>query len=269
MKIDEDFIADINHILFQHGEKVEQAFAEKNKEVISSDEDDIKIPLDLSLSESICHELKRFNKKIISEEDYDFENLQSDFCFVLDPLDGSYNFYRGFPVFCISLGIFQNGFPSYGFIYDILQGTIIHGSKSLGSYMIQKKYFYEPSPVWPEDQRNAISVSETESAEKATFATGFPSKFGREIVEDQKFIGNLKSFKKIRMIGSAATSISNVATGIFDVYYEKGIYVWDVAAGIPIVLGAGGFANYRFINNEGRMTVFTSNKKLSHIYINL
>ena len=135
--------------------------------------------------------------------------------------------------------------------------------------MIQKKYFYEPSPVWPEDQRNAISVSETESAEKATFATGFPSKFGREIVEDQKFIGNLKSFKKIRMIGSAATSISNVATGIFDVYYEKGIYVWDVAAGIPIVLGAGGFANYRFINNEGRMTVFTSNKKLSHIYINL
>ena len=85
-----------------------------------------------------------------------------------------------------------------------------------------------------------ISVSRTKNKNEAVLATGFPS--GRDYSKKslEKFIINVQSYKKIRMLGSAALMLAYVSCGFFDVYYEEDIYIWDVAAGLSLVSEAGG-----------------------------
>ena len=79
---------------------------------------------------------------------------------------------------------------------------------------------------------------------KATLATGLPAKgsFNKESMSELS--NELVSWKKVRMIGSAAMSCAYVASGKFDQYQEKGIFLWDIAAGLSIIKAAGG--NYTF-----------------------
>ena len=94
---------------------------------------------------------------------------------------------------------------------------------------------------------------------KASLTTGFPAS---ETIDSQyNFLDDLKGWKKIRMFGSAALSCAYVASGKCDYYAEKGVYLWDFAAGICLVNEAGGKAEFTLIDDE-RYSVIFSNGKL-------
>ena len=101
-----------------------------------------------------------------------------------------------------------------------------------------------------------INVSDISEKSKASLTTGFPASI--TIKESETFLKDLDSWKKIRMFGSAALSCAYVASGRCDCYLEKGVYIWDIAAGISLVQEAGGTANYEEIG-AGRYEVRFSN----------
>ena len=115
--------------------------------------------------------------------------------------------------------------------------------------------------AWLNGQK--ISVSQVDDKEKAILATGFPSRtdFSDEAMES--VIKDLQTYKKIRMIGSAAMAICYVACGRVEAYYEKGIMLWDIAGGIPVVLGAGGQSDIEKVSPAGSYNILMSNGKLT------
>ena len=94
--------------------------------------------------------------------------------------------------------------------------------------------------------------------------TGLPAHMD---LNDNKLTANfwspLLTFSKVRMIGSAAMSLVNVASGKADCYIEHEIMIWDVAAGIALVEGAGGKVIYSYGSRENSMNVIATNKNLN------
>jgi len=197
--------------------------------VLSSVYKDIKTQADLEMNDCIIQILKSTSIPIISEETDEIIDVKPDRLWIIDPLDGTFNFSRGFPCSGISISLWENNEPILGVIKNIFEDSTFSCSLNRGSYK----------------DGIAIKVSEINELNKATLATGFPS--GASYLTDDltAFIKNVQSFKKVRAIGAASLMLTYVSAGIFDVYYEKDIYLWDVAAGLAIVKEAGGEIYYR------------------------
>ena len=130
-----------------------------------------------------------------------------------------------------------------GVVYNFNNEELYAAAKELGCYL--------------NDSRAA--VSNIDNKNKASLTTGFPAS---ETIESQyDFLEDLKGWKKIRMFGSAALSCAYVASGKCDYYAEKGVYLWDFAAGICLVKEAGGDVEFTLIDDE-RYAVRFSNGKL-------
>ena len=104
-----------------------------------------------------------------------------------------------------------------------------------------------------------ITVSSITEKNKASLTTGFPA--SETVDSSYDFLDELKGWKKIRMFGSAALSCAYVASGKCDFYAEKGVFLWDFAAGIILVKEAGGKVEFLKLDNE-RYSVKISNGKL-------
>ena len=144
---------------------------------------------------------------------------------IIDPLDGTVNFARHIPAFCVSIAAYKKGAPLLGVVYQPMTDELFIAEKGKGATLNGKK----------------ISVSKASSLEETLIATGFPY----NVQEDPlKCISLLSSFLKkgcpIRRIGSAALDMAYTAAGRFDAYYETGIKPWDVAAGALLIEESGG-----------------------------
>jgi len=195
---------------------------EKNK--------DIKILGDTE-SEAIIvsHLLQHTSHPILSEESGLSSPLQANEPFwIVDPLDGSFNFHRGIPMACISVALWRDREPLLGVIYDFLRDELFEGI--VGGQVT--------------GNNKPLAVSAVIDTSKATLATGFPLHRDYSKAELTLFVQQVQHFKKIRMIGSAALSLAYVASGRFDAYEENGICLWDVAAGIALVKAAGGVVQF-------------------------
>ena len=191
---------------------------------------EVKAKVDVVLEKMILPPLLETGISVLSEESgYIHNDDDSDYMFCLDPLDGTFNFLKGVGPSAISIALYKEGVPDeyiFGVIYNLSTQELIWGGKNLGSYCNGIK----------------ISVSETERMSEAVFFTGFPARFDFDL--DNKLLWDLyKNVAKVRMIGSAAVSLVNVALGKGDAYFEEKIMMWDVAAGIAIVEGAGGIVD--------------------------
>ena len=155
--------------------------------------------------------------------------LENQYNWILDPLDGSYNYYRNIPIYCISLSLWYGIKPVLGVIFDLNQQDIYHGIIGEDAYKNDSK----------------ISVSKTKKRSDSVLATGFPVNFSYTDSNIESFLDKIKNFKKIRLIGSAAMSLAYLACGKFDAYHEKDIMIWDVSAGIAIVESAGGEVKFK------------------------
>jgi myo-inositol-1(or 4)-monophosphatase len=110
-----------------------------------------------------------------------------------------------------------------------------------------------------------MKVSEVAEKNQAVLFTGFPSysDFSKNGLEN--FVKKIQDFKKIRHIGSASLSLAYVASGKADAYYENGIMLWDVAAGLALVEAAGGKIEFTYLKNSEKKyqyEVFASNDKI-------
>ncbi len=144
---------------------------------------------------------------------------------VIDPLDGTVNFARGIPNFCVSIAACKNGKPILGVIFQPMTNELFIAEKGKGAFLNDKPLF----------------VSKVKSLDHSLIATGFPYNIDQNPMNCMQILSSfLKKGCPIRRIGSAAMDLAYLAAGRFDTYYETGIKPWDVSAGILIVEEAGG-----------------------------
>jgi myo-inositol-1(or 4)-monophosphatase len=211
---------------------------------------EIKSTADNLLDEKIISILKPLGYTVLTEESgLIIAKSQSNYWFIIDPLDGTYNYIRGSGPSAISIALWKGNEPIFGVIYNLINSQLFWGGKNFGSYC--------------DDQK--ISVSNASKIAESVLFTGFPVRFNFDEKNSKSLINYIKEFAKVRMIGSAAISLINVANGSADLYYEKNIMLWDVAAGIAIVEGAGGKVTISNKQEEYCLDVVASNEYLHKV----
>jgi len=208
---------------------------------------DLKIEADIRSERIIIDFLKtRTPYSILSEERGQIPGEDQSCQWIIDPVDGSVNYLRGIPFCCVSIGLWRGEAPVLGIIYDFYRGEIFSGIINEGA--------------WLNDQ--PIGVSETEVKEKAILCSGFPGNTDYSPEGIRTLIGQIQSYRKVRLLGAAALGIAYVACGRVDAYYEQDIMHWDIAAGVPIVLAAGGEIHMRKSSRPNGYHFWASNKKI-------
>lgn len=150
----------------------------------------------------------------------------AEYCWIVDPLDGTTNFIHGIPCYSISIALMKNQKIVLGVVYEI--------------NLKECFYAWEGSAAYLNDTR--IMVSSTKKLTDALLATGFPYQDYKHLDKYLDFLKYLmKESRGVRRLGSAAVDLAYVACGRFDGFYEYGLNPWDVAAGAFIVQQAGGY----------------------------
>ncbi|MDR1556303.1 MAG: hypothetical protein LBS88_04630 [Tannerellaceae bacterium] len=222
-------------------------FLSSLKEVIICAEQghDIKLQVDKDAEKIIVDILQQTGIPVLSEEaGWIGSNQETALHWIVDPLDGSLNYARNIPLYCISIALWDGDKPLLGIVYDYVHNRLCKGVVGEGAFLNDV----------------SINVSSVTERLQAVMATGFPVYSSFETENLLPFIKDLQSYKKVRLFGSAAFSMMMVAQGSIEVYRENNIAWWDVAAGIAIVLAAGGYVDFDFTNKEKHlMRVFASN----------
>jgi myo-inositol-1(or 4)-monophosphatase len=145
---------------------------------------------------------------------------------IVDPLDGTTNFLHGLAHWAISIAAERFGEIIAGVIYDPIKDEIFWSEKGLGAY----------------NQNKRLRVSARKDLADCLIATGIPFK---GVIKDSHFPTRLKAIMPkvagIRRFGSAALDLAYVAAGRYDGYWESGLSIYDIAAGVLIVKESGGF----------------------------
>ena len=215
-------------------------------EIVSNIDKDVKTLADEKMNEVICKQLSSTGIPVISEE---FENSFysiPDKCWIVDPLDGTFNFTRGYPFYSVSIALWMSGKPVLALIRDLASKNIYSSIIDEGANL----------------NFNHINISKTSKLNNAVLTTGFPSGGNYSTEYLLRFVSSVQEFKKVRSIGSASLMLCHVAIGICDAYYENDIYLWDIAAGILMVEEAGGKVFLREKNNSFKYEVLATNKEI-------
>lgn len=182
---------------------------------------DIKLPED-EASERLIRDflVEKSGLPVLGEErGWSGSDGKTDLYWVIDPLDGSYNYYKGIPLYAVSVALCRGRSPMLGAIRDPARDEIFSGGPGLGM-------FYNNDLI------------PTPSPGRDMLATGFPVR--ADVTQTvSRLAVSTESFRKIRMIGSAALSLAWLAMGRFDGYEEDGIMWWDVAAGLALAVASG------------------------------
>jgi myo-inositol-1(or 4)-monophosphatase len=144
------------------------------------------------------------------------------FVWAIDPLDGSVNYLREYPHCAVSIALLDNGAPVIGVVDCFVLGERFTGVVGEGAWLNGKP----------------IRVSDIAEPAGGILQTGVPSRASAESM--RLFEERLSTWRKVRMIGSAATALAYVAAGRAEAYRESGSMIWDVAAGCALVKAAGG-----------------------------
>ncbi len=187
---------------------------------------DVKLQEDIESEKFIRNLLAVSNIPVVGEElEKDTSPMENDgYYWVVDPIDGTFNFLRGYPVVCVSIALMKGNAPKVGVIYDFTRNELFSAYDGSCLYLNGKPL----TPNWAKDQKQAVLM------------TGFPSLTVYDEPTMRAFVARVKKFKKVRMCGSAAISMAYVASGRVDAYVEKRINLWDIAAGLMLVKSAGG-----------------------------
>jgi myo-inositol-1(or 4)-monophosphatase len=167
---------------------------------------------------------------IIGEEDKEHASCQ-EYCWIIDPLDGTVNFIHGLPIFAVSIALQHRGAIVAGVVYAPALKEMFVAEKGKGAWYNRRK----------------MRVSSTGSIIRALVVTGFP--YYVQANPDRvvrNFVQVLLKAQGIRRLGSAALDLAYVAAGRFEAFWEEGLAPWDVAAGTLLVTEAGGrVSDYR------------------------
>jgi myo-inositol-1(or 4)-monophosphatase len=209
---------------------------------------EVKAVADAVLEEDILQALASTGLAILSEESgYVPARQESNYWFIVDPLDGTFNFVKGLGPSAVSIALWEEDRPIFGVIYSLAGRKLVWGGPGMGAFADGRR----------------ISVSDTSNRTQASICTGFPVRLDISNERTMNDFWNLVTpYAKVRMLGSAAVSLLHVATGAADVYSEQNIMLWDVAAGLAIVSGAGGGSVIVKTDSNWCYRVFASNASL-------
>ncbi len=168
------------------------------------------------------------NHRILAEEsgtDGEGAHSADDYCWIIDPLDGTTNFSHGFPCYAVSIGVEYRGGMVAGAIYDPTRDEMFAAERGAGATC-------NGAP---------IRVSEIDQLEKALLVSGFPYDVRERMNEYMPAWREfLKRAQGVRRFGAAAIDMAYVAMGRLEGFWEYGLHAWDTAAGWIIVEEAGG-----------------------------
>jgi len=193
--------------------------------VNSSEAHDIKLEIDVETQDLITELLlKEFPEHALYGEEGIVGDQTAKHQWVVDPLDGTVNFFYGIPHFCTSIALRLNSEVIVGVIYDPIRDEIWTAQKG----------------ELPKLNGTPIRVSERAELAEAVVSVGL-SKTGVTIAAGLPLLQDMvHRARKCRLLGSAALDMAYVACGRFDAYIEQGISLWDIAAGLLLVETAGG-----------------------------
>jgi myo-inositol-1(or 4)-monophosphatase len=149
---------------------------------------------------------------------------QSEWKWVIDPLDGTTNYAHGYPFFCVSIALEHKGVLEVGVVYDPMRDEMFAAERGQGATLNDRR----------------IRVSAVDELNQAMVCTGFPY----NVRERPDFAREFASFtmyaQAVRRDGSAALDLAYVACGRFDGFWEDGLNPWDIAAGALLIFEARG-----------------------------
>ncbi len=149
----------------------------------------------------------------------------SEYKWIVDPLDGTTNYAHGYPLFCTSIALEHKGDIVLGVVYEPNRGEMFVAERGAGSFLNQKK----------------IHVSKIPDLEHSMLATGFAYNIRKTEQNNLDHFKNvLMKTQAVRRDGVAAVDLCYVACGRFDGFWELNLFPWDVAAGKIILKEAGG-----------------------------
>lgn len=174
---------------------------------------------------------RKFPKSSIITEETGKHGEDQGLVWVIDPLDGTTNYAHGFPWFCISIGVYEDGQPRAGVIYQPLTKERFFAERGKGAFLNGKR----------------LKVSKTPALQDALLGTGFYYSTGQQLSEEIEIFRRVQDKALgVRRPGSAALDLAYVACGRYDGFWERGLAAWDVAAGFLLVQEAGGkITNYQ------------------------
>jgi len=166
------------------------------------------------------------------------------FIWAVDPLDGSVNYLRDYPHCAVSIALLDHGQPILGVVDCFALCERFTGIVGEGAWL------------------NGAPMRVSEIAEPASgiLQTGVPSRATAESM--LLFEQRLKTWRKVRMIGSAASALAYVAAGRAEAYRESGSMIWDVAAGCALVRAAGGEFRIEGARLDQPLEVAAGNKRI-------
>lgn len=191
---------------------------------------DIKLAIDVEAQELITKQLlEQFPEHALYGEEGLVGDQSAEHQWVVDPLDGTVNYFYGIPHFCISIALRWKGEIIVGVIYDPIRDEMWTTQKGEKAMLNGKK----------------CQVSERADLAEAVVSVGL-SKTGETIDAGMPLLQQMvHSARKCRLMGSAALDMAYVACGRLDAYIEQGISLWDIAAGWILVETAGGTVDMR------------------------
>jgi myo-inositol-1(or 4)-monophosphatase len=149
----------------------------------------------------------------------------SEYLWIIDPLDGTTNFIHGLPVYAVSIALAFRGQVQQAVVYDPARNDMFYASRGRGAFLNDKR----------------LRVSRRTRLAESLIGTGFPFRKGDNLKRYvQMFEAVLQNCAGLRRPGAAALDLCYVAAGWYDGFFETGLSPWDIAAGSLLVTEAGG-----------------------------
>lgn len=149
----------------------------------------------------------------------------SEFVWIIDPLDGTTNFIHGLPIYCVSIALAVKGKVEQAVIYDPSRNDLFTATKGRGAYMNNRR----------------IRVAKRTRLQECLISTGFPFRESDDFNTYLRMMGDMmQRTAGLRRPGAAALDLAYVAAGFTDGFFETGLQPWDVAAGSLLITEAGG-----------------------------
>jgi len=203
----------------------------ENLQVSSKGPGDFVTSADKRTEKILIEELQKAHPEygIITEETGIINKSNTKNRWIIDPIDGTFNFMNGIPQFAISVGYEEENEIKCGVIFNPIMNEMFCAEKGNGAYL----------------NNSRIRVSKKNKIKDALIVTGGPKRSSK--IKDKifsEYINVSNNVSNVRKFGSAALDMSYVACGRFDGYWQRELNYWDIAAGIIILKEAGGFVDF-------------------------
>ena len=214
---------------------------------------------DKKVEKTLISELKKSRPgySFLSEELGEIKSANSEYRWIIDPIDGTLNFLHGIPHFAISVALEKKNEIICGVIYDPIKNEMFLAEKEKGAYLNNQR----------------IRVSSRKKLKDCMIFTGGPAfKSNERELSFSEYI-KISNFvpAPLRKMGSATLDMAYVAAGRADGFFQRNLNYWDIAAGIIIVKEAGGFVTDYYGNSDyvNKRNIIVTNSFINEDLVNL